>query len=98
MSRSVSVSVALVGVWLGRSVSLSVKEFTHFVTEAAAGRFDLIGSTASQDEISLPRCARPAWRRSSDVVIPVMTGVATLGTVFGFCKALSRAVKPFAVR
>ena len=49
---AIVVSVALVGVWLGRSVSLSVREFTHFVSEAAAGRFDLISSTASQAEIS----------------------------------------------
>ena len=49
---AIVVSVALVGVWLRRSVSLSVREFTHFVSEAAAGRFDLISSTASQAEIS----------------------------------------------
>ncbi|HET9384915.1 MAG TPA: ATP-binding protein [Gemmatimonadales bacterium] len=49
---AVILSVALVGVWLGRSVSLSVKEFTHMVNEASAGRFDLIGNTASHDEIS----------------------------------------------
>ena len=49
---AVVLSVALVGVWLGRSVSLWVKEFTHLVHEASAGRFDLIGSTASHDEIS----------------------------------------------
>ena len=49
---AVVLSVALVGLWLGRSVSLSVKEFTHLVGEAAAGRFDLIGNKASDAEIS----------------------------------------------
>jgi hypothetical protein len=45
-------AVALVGVWLGRSLSLSVKEFSHLATEAAAGRFDLVSRAASHDEIS----------------------------------------------
>lgn len=49
---AIVLSVALVGIWLGRAVSLSVKEFTHLAEEAAAGRFDLIGSKASHDEIS----------------------------------------------
>lgn len=49
---AIVLSVAIVGLWLGRSVSLSVKEFTHLATEAAAGRFDLINSDASDQEIS----------------------------------------------
>ena len=49
---AIVLSVAIVGLWLGRSVSLSVKEFTHLASEAAAGRFDLINSDASDHEIS----------------------------------------------
>ena len=49
---AVVLSVGLVGVLLGRSVSVSVKEFTRMVNDAAVGRFDLIARTASHDEIS----------------------------------------------
>jgi hypothetical protein len=49
---AVVLSVAIVGIWLGSSVSVSVKEFTHLASEAAAGRFDLISIPASHDEIS----------------------------------------------
>ena len=49
---AVALAVAIVGVWLGRTLSLSVKEFTHLVTQAADGRFDLISRSASHDEIS----------------------------------------------
>lgn len=49
---ALAIAVALVTLWLARSVSISVREFSHLATEAAAGRFALVKSPASHDEIS----------------------------------------------
>jgi hypothetical protein len=49
---AIALAVAIVGLWLARSVSLSVKEFSHLAAEAAAGRFALVDNATSHDEIS----------------------------------------------
>lgn len=49
---AIVLSVALIGLWLGRAVSMSMKEFTHLAKEAVAGRFDVTASTVMNDEIS----------------------------------------------